>query len=172
MLLLFLAMALAALGVASMWANVSLHVQPRRSTWCLHATAERAAFDVQYDLAEAVDDPTSLFRPRQSRHHQWGPFRVSFVALYGTYSPFSATPLSNQQAWVVAGPIWAPVALLFLWPALSFVASVRRRLRCRKRLRAGQCLKCGYNLTGLSEPRCPECGAAIRPAQAQLPADE
>lgn len=28
----------------------------------------------------------------------------------------------------------------------------------------GYCLGCSYNLRGLSEPRCPECGRAFRPA--------
>jgi rubrerythrin len=34
----------------------------------------------------------------------------------------------------------------------------RRRLRDTEYLR---CLKCGYILKGLSEPRCPECGERI-----------
>jgi len=30
----------------------------------------------------------------------------------------------------------------------------------------GHCLECGYNLTGLSEPRCPECGVPFDPEEA------
>lgn len=30
--------------------------------------------------------------------------------------------------------------------------------------RGGWCEKCGYDLTGLENPRCPECGADLRPA--------
>jgi hypothetical protein len=33
-----------------------------------------------------------------------------------------------------------------------------RTLRCRRRRKRGLCVACGYNLKGLPEPRCPECG--------------
>jgi len=34
----------------------------------------------------------------------------------------------------------------------------------RKELGIETCHKCGYLLTGLTEPRCPECGTAFDPA--------
>jgi hypothetical protein len=57
---------------------------------------------------------------------------------------------------VLEGPIWGLSAssatlgaLLWLW-----------RVRGRPRL-DGSCSRCGYDLTGLTEPRCPECGEAF-----------
>ncbi len=52
--------------------------------------------------------------------------------------------------------------LPFWIPALAFASMLMlcRPLyfhRRRKRKKLGLCLKCGYNLTGLTEPRCPEC---------------
>jgi len=41
-----------------------------------------------------------------------------------------------------------------VYPAIVFPRPLRRRSR-RKR---GLCVACGYNLKGLPEPRCPECG--------------
>ena len=47
-------------------------------------------------------------------------------------------------------------------------------LRCGARFRSKRvrsyrvCWKCGYNLTGLTEPRCPECGTAFN----VMPTDE
>ncbi len=53
----------------------------------------------------------------------------------------------------IAVPLWIPTvsfATMFWW---SFLPIHRRR----KRKKLGLCLKCGYNLEGLTEPRCPEC---------------
>jgi hypothetical protein len=36
----------------------------------------------------------------------------------------------------------------------------------------GHCAKCGYDLYGLSEPRCPECGAAFGPERRAGEPDE
>ena len=52
-------------------------------------------------------------------------------------------------------PLWMPVMLFGAWPAVAFLRGPLRRRRRRKR---GECVHCGYNLTGLPEPRCPECG--------------
>lgn len=57
-------------------------------------------------------------------------------------------------------PFWAPAALLLVCPAVALMSGPIRRRRRRKR---GECAKCGYNLTGLPEPRCPECGTAFIP---------
>ena len=59
----------------------------------------------------------------------------------------------------VGVPFWLLFAGLARWPALAFVRGPLRRWRRRKR---GQCLHCGYNLAGLPERRCPECGTAFR----------
>ncbi len=51
------------------------------------------------------------------------------------------------------------LALLFsLYPAVLFIRGPLRRYRRRKK---GLCVKCGYSLRGLPEPRCPECGGRI-----------
>ncbi len=50
---------------------------------------------------------------------------------------------------------WAVPALLAFVPLLVFVRGpLRRCLRCRR----GLCENCAYDLTGLTEARCPECG--------------
>ncbi|HNQ23832.1 MAG TPA: hypothetical protein PKK06_12120 [Phycisphaerae bacterium] len=52
-------------------------------------------------------------------------------------------------------PFWALFVVLMVQPTVVFFRGPWRR---RRRRRHGQCIRCGYNLTGLTEPRCPECG--------------
>ena len=52
-------------------------------------------------------------------------------------------------------PLWLALASLASYPTIAFIRGPLRRYRRRKR---GLCLTCGYNLTGLIEPRCSECG--------------
>jgi hypothetical protein len=52
-------------------------------------------------------------------------------------------------------PLWFPFALFLLYPGL---ACLKGPLRRRRRKRRGQCVSCGYNLTGNLAGVCPECG--------------
>lgn len=49
-----------------------------------------------------------------------------------------------------------PIAILLsVWPACAYtLARIRRAMRTRR----GQCLECGYDLTGNVSGVCPECG--------------
>jgi len=55
-------------------------------------------------------------------------------------------------------PCWFVVGGLAAHPLLAFLCGPFRRWRRKRR---GECIGCGYNLTGLSEGRCPECGRGI-----------
>ena len=67
-------------------------------------------------------------------------------------------------SWLSVGfPAWLPLLSFAAYPTLAFISGPLRRYRRRKR---GLCVKCGYNLTGLPEPRCPECGEQVKDAEA------
>ena len=55
-------------------------------------------------------------------------------------------------------PLWGPFVLFATYPIIAFIRGPSRRWRRRWR---GLCVKCGYNLSRLAEPRCPECGTEI-----------
>ena len=71
----------------------------------------------------------------------------------------------NQRLY--AAPIWPLAMLLALHPALWWTRTWRRA-RDRRRVRAGLCGRCGYDLRA-SPGRCPECGAGLGPAAGALP---
>ena len=60
----------------------------------------------------------------------------------------------SKQMIVVSVPLWMPT---FLFASLCFAFLYFPSHGRRKRRELGLCVKCGYNLKGLSEPRCPEC---------------
>ena len=94
------------------------------------------------------------------------PFR-ELDGLWGFTADFGTAGLILSQAddsvrpvraLTIRVPLWVPFLVLSAYPVLAFVRGPVRRWRRRKR---GLCAQCGYNLTGLTEPRCPECGERI-----------
>ena len=67
----------------------------------------------------------------------------------------------SGMIWFVFLPLWLIFPILAAYPA---IALIRGPLRLRHRRRKGVCLKCGYNLAGLPEPRCPECATEFDPS--------
>ena len=64
---------------------------------------------------------------------------------------------NNDTYWIVM-PLWVPFVILAAYPTIALIRGLLRRRRRRKR---GLCRSCGYDLTGLPEPKCPECGTAF-----------
>jgi hypothetical protein len=61
-------------------------------------------------------------------------------------------------------PAWAGLIVFASYPVILLM---RGPLRCHRRLRAGKCTVCDYDLRGIGSTVCPECGTAIvRPSRA------
>lgn len=83
----------------------------------------------------------------------WQPYEVYWLPefIYGKFSGARTTHLFL--------PLWMP--LLVLGP--TTIITTMRWWKRNRRLLAGDCRKCGYDLTGNTSGACPECGAAIAP---------
>jgi hypothetical protein len=64
----------------------------------------------------------------------------------------------------IYAPIWVWLLVLWAYPLGKLVLALRARLLVPwRRRRHGLCVRCGYSLRGLPEPRCPECGTPFDP---------
>ena len=59
---------------------------------------------------------------------------------------------------------WVPCTVFLMLAAIALTRWLRGPYRRRYRRRHNLCLICGYNLTGNTSGRCPECGTAVPPA--------
>lgn len=67
-------------------------------------------------------------------------------------------PKSHIRILDVDVPRWFLFGVSGLFLSCPTLAFIRGPLRRYRRRRKGLCLKCGYNLTGNTSGRCPECG--------------
>jgi hypothetical protein len=66
-------------------------------------------------------------------------------------------PAANFQMTVIRFVVWIPAACAVALAGALWV-------RDRRRAWPGQCVHCGYNLTGNISGRCPECGREVERA--------
>jgi len=55
-------------------------------------------------------------------------------------------------------PLTLAVMMIFNFLSAPYIGLMSYEVRQERRRRRGLCVACGYNLRGLPEPRCPECG--------------
>ena len=104
-------------------------------------------------------------------YYGWGAFGWGSTGARGIAGGVPLGPVTAPfEARVVPyRPLWPGILvnMLVLGGAAFLVVESLRRLRARRRVRAGHCPACGYDMRGLAA--CPECGRAAdagRPAAA------
>ena len=65
-----------------------------------------------------------------------------------------AFDIPGKWCTTAGGPVWALLPI-GIWPIITWLA---RRARLHRRVRRGWCPTCGYDLKGIANQRCPECG--------------
>jgi hypothetical protein len=109
-------------------------------------------------LTAQRNDPTGPSRTL-SYDHRWGGFILSQswggTSLIRNPSPF---PPSAPLSTALTIPAWALLVLFAAYPIFALYRWLPHRGR-----RVGCCRHCGYDLTGLPSPRCPECGREFDP---------
>lgn len=92
----------------------------------------------------------------------WAPAVAAFVAPGITFAEalidWLAGARFDERGWT--DPVWLiaiPATLSYGW---VFNRVLQKRLRAAA-VRGAVCFGCGYDLTGLTSPKCPECGTEI-----------
>jgi len=96
-----------------------------------------------YDLVASVG----------SRTPGWRPWRFGQVDGFG----YRRGPGYAE----VFAPFWFAVLLLISYPAVALTHGYFNHRRAQERWAAEKCTRCGYDLTGLPEARCPECSEPV-----------
>jgi hypothetical protein len=82
--------------------------------------------------------------------------RADYANEWWLWGHVHISPKQDFNYIMVAVPLWIAILLTSVLPAIVFL---RLRRQSYRRVR-GQCLTCGYNLTGNVSGTCPECGTA------------
>ena len=113
-----------------------------------------------------------IYREAASRPKSW----IVLLGMWLIFTPMvmaaSCSLISNSLSLQQMGPgLIQPVlfllfglGLLVLYSAILFRVTSRYFVQ-RSRIKNRVCIECGYNLTGLSVPRCPECGSSFDPEE-------
>ncbi len=97
---------------------------------------------------------TFIWQNTHRAHVKFGGFLLASGRYTERHGDFVAVGYKRS----IECPYWFAFLLLAFYPTITFIRGPMCRRRRRKQ---GHCLTCGYNLTGLTEPRCPECGTGF-----------
>ncbi len=133
--------------------------------------------DLRRELDQLPDDETrrriwAIVEPEGDAQVKKGWAPVLTIALAVVVVQLVAVFAFRAVGWRYRGMIQAPFLLIgVLLGSFASFCFFRRRYQVllrREISRAGTplCLACGYNLTGIESPQCPECGAAVQPRAA------
>lgn len=163
-----LLLATGAIHIASSRTIVGVALPPWRSSLVLMWSCGGGTILLSVDFGDGIEDlPRGLSTKLLSefRSSFWilteagvdvDPYNRGFSARTGCYTLPDGSSVKSASA---SFPCWS--AELVLLPYVLFLAW-GEFVRPMMRARTGRCVRCGYVLHGLPDPRCPECGAPFR----------
>ena len=129
--------------VERQWGPFALSVMAPRPAPSAEQVAEAKKAARAWRAVESAPPPTDL----------WGRVRRSRMRAAAARA---RSVLHPDTGWGVDFPAWLPFAVTAILPA-AWPVPAWRRARRRRLLRAGRCVRCGYDLRATPD-RCPECG--------------
>lgn len=138
--------------IAHQWGVPRINILPEDADWPV----------IPWPDQDIVGPPPIHIPPRP----QWETYIN--IAAYGRLPDFAFTWNTTIRTAIpgvtlarhgfVRFPLWIPAVLLIITPIRS---AIRGPIMQRRRKKRGQCLHCGYNLTGNITGICSECGTEI-----------
>jgi hypothetical protein len=91
---------------------------------------------------------------------------IIFLAIFASALAWilDSSRLSRRHK-VASAIVGAPIIILACAPLTTACLNLARRRSLRRRRRADQCLRCGYQMHGTVTGTCPECGRHFVPAR-------
>ena len=122
-------------------------------------------------VASEVERKAAYKAARKQVEYSWSMWvvvAVVFVLVGLVGVPIAHSRIVNALPvphWLSSAVVLTVSVLTCIWGVeTAFRRPVRRALRSELNRRGyAVCERCGYNLTGLTEPRCPECGQPFEP---------
>jgi hypothetical protein len=139
-------------------------LRPRRGwSGSSHRLGSAESFDYETERGPDLSSNVASFSYHQiTVFYQWVPPPHYFLGFGWGWNGFETNGVPCKRLGITF-PLWLMLAIFAALP-LKQLLKVIRSWCARRRVAAGLCISCGYDLRA-STGRCPECGAIMVPAR-------
>ncbi len=135
--------------IAHRWGTPRIHILPIDAAWPIPRRPNRNI------MAAYIPQPQWQTWVNIGGYNEVSDFAFTWNTVFRTGVP--GFTISRHS--YVRFPLWIPALLLIITPIRS---AIKGPIIQRRRKKRGECIHCGYNLTGNTTGVCPECGNEFR----------